>query len=688
MGAILSDADVFGTQSGALLSDSQVFGSTGNTPKKIGPPEPMSPFENMLANVRLPEWMDNIRGSVVGGMMQGAADPAIGAAQLVANALPNSTGIPQAVNSGIAAENKKYEDARASAGRDGVDMSRVGGNLVSPANLVIASRAPAAASAVGRIAQGAGIGAVTSAMDPVEDSSNYWSKKAAQVGLGAITGAALAPVLGFIGDKAVRYLESKGAFGTSANIGERTDQAIANSLQEMNLGQTIHDIPPAQLQALRDQVSSSFKQGEQLDPAAALRKADFDALGIKPTAGQISRDPMQFAKEQNLRGVNNLGEPLSARFAEQGNQLQSRLTEPAAGASNTYQAGTQISDALKSTDQLLREHVSGLYNDARLSAGKDLEIPLEGLAQDYAGVLGDFGDKVPGAIRGKFAELGLDPANPSNQKKLFTIADSDNLLKVINAHVGNDPATNKALGLLRNAVKDSVTGADSTGGPFAPAVKAASERFKLQDAVPALKAASEGSVAPDDFVNRFIINGKTDDVKGLSQILQSSSPEAWQEARAQMADTLKRAAFGENAAGDSPFSPSRYMQQIRRLGVDKLGAFFTPGEVDDILRVGRVGTYIKQAPNAATVNTSNTAAAVGNLLTRFSAEGSGVPGAGIAVGLAKRGIGAVRGQADVNNALAAALPTSKVPLTPAQQNWLAALLGGGAALGGTLAGRQ
>jgi hypothetical protein len=48
-------------------------------------------------------------------------------------------------------------------------------------------------------------------------------------------------------------------------------------------------------------------------------------------------------------------------------------------------------------------------------------------------------------------------------------------------------------------------------------VNAASERFKLHDAIPALKAASEGTTAPDDFVKRFILNGKTNEVTGLAQ---------------------------------------------------------------------------------------------------------------------------------------------------------------------------
>jgi len=141
------------------------------------------------------------------------------------------------------------------------------------------------------------------------------------------------------------------------------------------------------------------------------------------------------------------------------------------GASNPYQAGSRLTASLKNTDETLRRHVSGLYGEARQSAGKDLDVPLTGLAQDYADVLSDFGDKIPAAIRSKFAALGLDPLSPSNQKKLFTLEDADKLSKLLNEHVGIDGGTNTALGKLRGALRSAVEGADASGGPFAPAVQ-------------------------------------------------------------------------------------------------------------------------------------------------------------------------------------------------------------------------
>ncbi len=626
-----------------------------------------------IAQAIVPDWLagaPSIRGSKLGRVAQGMADPVVGAVQLGANIL----GQGDAVNKGINEVENKYQNARLentdrnlqsliTGEKDpGFDWARLAGNIASPTNLAIAAKLPMTATSIlGRAGQGALAGAGSAALQPVANAENFWQEKAGQAVGGAVTGGILTPILGKIGDAVVRR------FGKAAAA--NPDAAIAQSLKD--IGQTIDDIPPDQLAGLRQYVNEALQEGRQVDPAAALRKADFDALEMPYTLGQITRDPNQFAREQNLRGVANVGEPLLARLQQQGNQLQAKIGAPAQGALNEYQAGTKFAESLGSTDELLRKHVSGLYNEARNSVGKDLDVPLQGLAQDYAEVLRRYGDKVPDAIRRNFAQLGLDPALPSNQKQVFTIESADSLLKDINSHHGNDTVINSALTDLRNAVKGAVKGADASGGPFAPAVKAASDRFDLHEAIPALEAAYQGRVAPDDFVKRFIINGKTNDVKGLSNVLKTTDPAAYQQARAQLGAVLQRAAFGENIAGDAPFAASRYMQTVRNIGVDKLGAFFNAKEVDDILRAGRVGAYIKQAPNAAPVNTSNTAGILTNLARK-------IPGVPAVVGLANRAAGAVKDNSDVRNALAAQLPSARAPLTEQQQNILKMLLATGA----------
>ncbi|MGG1943186.1 hypothetical protein AB1286_00010 [Trinickia sp. NRRL B-1857] len=257
------------------------------------------------------------------------------------------------------------------------------------------------------------------------------------------------------------------------------------------------------------------------------------------------------------------------------------------------------------------QQVSDAYAAARASSGKNLDVPLQGVAQDYAQVLNDFGDKVPSGVRNNFNQLGL---MGGTQQKTFSIENAENLLKVINANQSNDPATNTALGQLRNSVKNAILSADDQGGVFAPARALAAQRFALQDQIPALQAASADTVAPDDFVKRFVVGGKTDDVSAMAQLLQQHAPDAFQEMRSQIGAQLAAKGFGANPAGDARFNPSPYMQQMQAFGPTKLAAFYTPDELAQLNAIGRVGAYMNAFPSAAPVNTSNTASAIASLV--------------------------------------------------------------------------
>jgi hypothetical protein len=46
--------------------------------------------------------------------------------------------------------------------------------------------------------------------------------------------------------------------------------------------------------------------------------------------------------------------------------------------------------------------VSIAYDAFRNATGRELNVPLQGLAQDYARLVDDFGDAIPSAVRNKF----------------------------------------------------------------------------------------------------------------------------------------------------------------------------------------------------------------------------------------------------------------------------------------------
>ncbi|KWO06068.1 hypothetical protein WM26_31185 [Burkholderia cepacia] len=363
-------------------------------------------------------------------------------------------------------------------------------------------------------------------------------------------------------------------------------------------------------QPLRRQVTQAIQENPQIDPATALRAADFQNLGIDPTLGQITRDPTQYARELNIRGTST-GAPIANRLNQQNTQLQQALYGLAGTPADAYSAGSAIRSSLQAIDEQMARRVSSAYEAARASSGRTLDVPLTGVAQDYAQVLNDFGDKVPSGVRNNFNQLGL---MSGTQQKMFTIENAENLLKVINANQSNDPATNAALAQLRTSVKSAILSADDQGGVFAPARQLAMGRFALQEQIPALEAASADRVPADDFVRRFIVGGKTDDVVALTNLLREHAPAALDQARSQIGAQLVSKGFGANPAGDARFNPSPYMQQLQAFGPTKLGAFFSPEEINQLNTIGRVGSYMNAFPAASPVNTSNTASALGSLV--------------------------------------------------------------------------
>lgn len=146
---------------------------------------------------------------------QGMLDPVFGMAQMVPHAL-SAVGkginavIPNDFINGESAGklataqdlfNKSreewYQKARATDGLEGFDGLRMAGNVVSPANLMVASGAAKLAPAktlLGKIGQGAVTGAGYGVTAPVT-SGDYATEKAKQAGMGAAMGGAL-PVAG------------------------------------------------------------------------------------------------------------------------------------------------------------------------------------------------------------------------------------------------------------------------------------------------------------------------------------------------------------------------------------------------------------------------------------------------------------------------------------------------------------
>lgn len=628
------------------------------------------------------------RGGIGGALFMGAVrDPLDAGAQLLARGVRAATGIiPDALggetarrlmdeqvgdlDKQIRTANREYDESRELAGRDGMDIARGVGNVASPANIPIA-RMIGGASSLGQLAaRGAAAGAAGSMMQPVVDKDrqdSFGGTKLGQATVGAAAGAVLTPVMA----RATEAIAQRAASLLARLRGPsqaQIDAAMRQAAQDV-AGADASQLPESILRRVRQQVAESLAAGRKPDAAALLRRAEFEELGLEPTLGQITRDPMQFARERNLRGVNLGGSeqapsnPLASRFAEQNQQLARHFdTLGADRADEAYSAGSRLINQLRAADEPAQEAVNAAYRAARGADGRYADLNTAVFSERANSVLDDqmLGRFLPEGVRGMMNDVssGRIPLNVNNAVQFDSVlAEAQRA-----ANRAGDRAAAKAVGVIRDALHatplvDDVAAASAAPGqtllgafnndtaralasaaPDAPpqsvgaaarqafdeARALARDRFATIEQSPALKAALDGA-DPDSFVRKYVIGGTTNELRAMRDVLERS-PEAVQLVRSQIAEHLRNAAFGPNAAGDAPMAVQRYMSALQRLGREKLETFFSPEEVRRLMSVGRIGQFITTPPAGSAVNTSNSASAAMNLFAELSGRIGRYPG--------------------------------------------------------------
>jgi uncharacterized protein YdbL (DUF1318 family) len=685
----------------AGYSDADVYSHLGLQPPVTESREPDGALELHMAHVASPGKPElplntspsELKGGVGGGLFMGAIrDPLDGGAQLLTRGVRSVTGlIPDAlggesarnfmdqqvadVDRQVRTANQEYDQSKVLDGRDGMDVARFAGNVLSPANLPAARLLKGASTAAQLAGRGALAGGATAAIQPViNNQDDFASSKAAQVLGGAAAGAVLTPVVakvvGYLGDKVASIAQRlKGRNASQADI----DAQILAALRQADPQADIKDlssIPEEALNGVRDQVKSAMQSGEVPDAAAIARRADFDSLGIEPTTGQVTRDPMQFAREKNLRGVDLGGgqNALADRFARQNQQMTGEFDRMGApGALDQYQAGNLLIKSLQDSYAPYKEAVNHLYAAARDSAGRHAEMDVPAFSSKANDALDSqmLGRFLPESVRGLMNDIssGKTPFNVNTAVQIDSVMSQAQRA----ANRQGDAAGAKAIGAVRDALNSapvaSSAGADAKGA-FDAARVAARVGFSKQEASPALKAALEGE-DPDKFVQKYVIGATTNEMGALRTALANDDT-AVQQARAQVAEYLRKAAFRANPTGDKGMAVASYQNALAKLGRDKLGVLFSPDEIQRMERLGRVAGAITTQPAGAAVNNSNSASAVANLFTQMLGSFGRLPGVRIIPGQVR----AYQNELAAAAALKGQAPAQAAKMSPATRNRL------------------
>lgn len=545
----------------------------------------------------------------------GVMDNVVGAGQLVSHMGPQSftDRYSEAMNSreaGIQA------DRGTEAGK--FDPGRIAGNVI-PALAMGGSNLPSTLG--GRMLLGGKVGGVSSLVSPVDpNNENYATTKGVLTAGGAAVGALAVPAVeGLVKgvSSTVNFLhgQAKGLLtrGTTSSSVESSlkIELERNGINWSQLGKEYRD-------ELVSTVQDSLKSGGKLDPAAMQRLADFQKIGVKPTQGQITRDPYQFGQEQNLAKM-EVGQPIAQRLTEQNSGFMQALerTRGRLGAqgNDAYQTGQSTIKSLAKKDMPRKEAVDSAYKAFRDSVGQEADVPLQGIAQRYGQLVEDMGESnIPGEIAKRLNEFGL---NGGKQTRVFNVREAEKLKTLIgNQPVARGSPQELAMTALRKSVDDAIFGLSDTAGAEAAALAqqargAASSRFGQMDKSPAYSNVvnkAEDTIAPEKFVEKFYIRGEIQDV---ANNLRNMVPQNRAEVRAGVLDWIKGQSI--NGFGDAAkFSQNGLNKALNTIGDRKLDLIFAGDRqaLDALRSLARASSAAQSVPVASGVNYSGSGTAI------------------------------------------------------------------------------
>lgn len=407
---------------------------------------------------------------------------------------------------------------------------------------------------------------------------------------------------------------------------QQLDQQISVLLQRADVDYSA--LPGAARSALRNDLADALRAGQELDPQAVRRLADFRAVGATPTRGMVSQNPVQITNEQNLAkiGANSSDAGLSGLALLQNRNngtLIRNLNDAGANQGDLFRAGEVSIGGIRGRDAAMQANVNQLYGNVRNMAGGD--IPLDRKP---------FIDNVFGALQreNRMAFLPKELGDTLNQissgQTPFTPQTVD-MLKTMFATASRgatDGNVRAAIGIARNALENTpvnlpplgpsvVTGTQgaalqgATGqargvlDAMNQARQAAAQRFAWQESARPIDAAL-GGAQPDRFVRQYVIGGTLDDARAVAQNAPVN------EVKNAILAHLKEKALNGAADEVGKFSQSAYNKALRDIGERKLALFFTPEEMGQLNAVGRVASYAQVQPVGSAVNNSNSGALV------------------------------------------------------------------------------
>ncbi|MCA8275241.1 transglycosylase SLT domain-containing protein [Burkholderia sp. AU30280] len=620
--------------------------------------------------------------SMAAGAGHGLGSMAMGAQELVGRGLdaagahtigPWLANDAQQGQRKLDAEVAPYQQAHGVATGAGDIVGGIGGMAMAPE-----VKALQGTGFLANAAKGAAYGVTAHASNPDAD---FLSQK----GLDAVAGGLFGGIGAKVAQFATPYLSSavnaiRGRLNpvmSSANASTAAAGIVNDVLQRAGVDSS--KVSPDAMAAPVSQIADALKSGGAPSPNAAATIARIGEAASLPvpvelSAGQAGRDPMQFARERNWRGVSGVGETVQALEARQNAQLAGNLDALGANkAPAPIDVGRQIIGAANSFDNNWSNHISRLYDAVKNTGGTSAAVNTVEAMKPVAQNLRDSfisADSLPGDVQRIYQGM-RNGTLPLTAGEMMSV---DKMLS--RAQQGaSDGNVRYAIGQIRNGLSnaqvDGSAGQDAVAA-YNHAKAAAKQRFDYIDANPWYGDAING-VQPDNFFKRNVLQADAQPLTNMMQGLQKANPDLAQSVQNATAAFLKSKAAPRATADEIPaFNHATFDRFVTDPNnAQRLHAVFGPQGFDTIQSINNVARNIKTAPPGANVNHSGTAGALVDM-AQNGAQGVALSSL-TALGRAARlgplvdlGLAAARGIGNVMNRqkMAASVVTPQVA-TPA-----------------------
>lgn len=340
---------------------------------------------------------------------------------------------------------------------------------------------------------------------------------------------------------------------------------------------------------------------ENLNTAAAELQLKADSLPVpmKLTAGQATKNGTLISWEQN----NRAREPvLHQVLSEQSPQLHENLrairddVAPDVFSVKPVENAETIIKGYQATDAALRADISAKYK--ALEAANGGKFPINGRA-----FVATADEALAKALRTDYVPAPLEKMlNRFREGEQMTFEQFETLRTNLAKDMRSpDGITRHVAGIVRDALESlPLEGNAAALKPMADAArKAAKTRFDLLEKDPAYKA-SVNDVAPDRFIQKFIISAPARDVQTMINHLGADSVER-QAAAAGVINYLREQAGTEA----NNFSQAGFNKALRGLDT-KLPTLVGNKAYTQLNNIGEVAHATTFQPRGSWVNNSNT----------------------------------------------------------------------------------